>query len=118
MAHVCLWENFMDTQKRGTKDYAKAVVAAKRMLELMGPDQKDDRERIEEMIMSASRKLRDRSKVQAKMASKQSRPFKAGAEVETAVPKVAVAHAAVKGERAVSEEASAVARVEQVEQVE
>ena len=69
----------MDTQKRGTKDYAKAVVAAKRMLELMGPDQKDDRERIEEMIMSASRKLRDRSKVQAKMASKQSRPFKAGA---------------------------------------
>ena len=49
------------------------------MLELMGPDQKDDRERIEEMIMSASRKLRDRSKVHAKMASKQSRPFKAGA---------------------------------------
>ena len=33
------------------------------------------------------------------------------------MPKVAVAHAAVKGERAVSEEASAVARVEQVEQV-
>ena len=27
MAHVCLWENFMDTQKRGTKDYAKASVA-------------------------------------------------------------------------------------------
>ncbi len=38
--------------------------------------------------------------------------------METAVPKVAAAHAAVKGARAVSEEAFAVARVDQVEQEE
>ena len=50
MAHVCLWELYMDQPKRGTRDYSKAVVAAKRMLELMGPDQKEDRDRIEDMM--------------------------------------------------------------------
>eukprot|EP00947_MAST-08B_sp_MAST-8B-sp1_P002628 g2628.t1 len=80
MAHVCLWELYMDQPKRGTRDYSKAVVAAKRMLELMGPDQKEDRDRIEDMIMSAQKKLRQQAKSSVKKASaRRSQPFEAGA---------------------------------------